>query len=417
MNILQEKAARRFIFSLLFIFLLSLLLNVILVLEQGRFTRRLLLEQSQAVASALLEEQVPRDLVARALTGTRTSPEGIRLLKQLGMAENASLPSLRLSDFSIVCSFLSLLLIFALLFAAAFRFFLGQERLYENAISVIASYTEGRFEKQLPQSCGGTIYRLFTSVNHMAAALKSGQELERQTKDFLKNTISDISHQLKTPLAALSMYNEILLEEPDQVQTVRTFALKSGAAIDRMQTLILSLLKIARLDSRAITFQKRTCPVKELLLKAAEPLTQRAAQEQKTFSFLNLSAKTLFCDPIWTAEALGNLLKNALEHSPSGGEIQISFQQTALEAGVRVSDKGPGIPPEDFHHIFKRFYRSKASADSPGTGLGLPLAQAIAQGQGGRIDVQNLPGLGCAFTLYLPLSAGLQNCKEEFTSL
>ncbi len=313
------------------------------------------------------------------------------------MAENASLPSLRLSDFSIVCSFLSLLLIFALLFAAAFRFFLGQERLYENAISVIASYTEGRFEKQLPQSCGGTIYRLFTSVNHMAAALKSGQELERQTKDFLKNTISDISHQLKTPLAALSMYNEILLEEPDQVQTVRTFALKSGAAIDRMQTLILSLLKIARLDSRAITFQKRTCPVKELLLKAAEPLTQRAAQEQKTFSFLNLSAKTLFCDPIWTAEALGNLLKNALEHSPS--------------------DKGPGIPPEDFHHIFKRFYRSKASADSPGTGLGLPLAQAIAQGQGGRIDVQNLPGLGCAFTLYLPLSAGLQNCKEEFTSL
>ncbi len=400
MNILQEKAARRFIFSLLFIFLLSLLLNVILVLEQGRFTRRLLLEQSQAVASALLEEQVPRDLAARALTGTRTSPEGIRLLKQLGMAENASLPSLRLSDFSIVCSFLSLLLIFALLFAAAFRFFLGQERLYENAISVIASYTEGRFEKQLPQSCGGTIYRLFTSVNHMAAALKSGQELERQTKDFLKNTISDISHQLKTPLAALSMYNEILLEEPDQVQTV-----------------ILSLLKIARLDSRAITFQKRTYPVKELLLKAAEPLTQRAAQEQKTFSFLNLSAKTLFCDPIWTAEALGNLLKNALEHSPSGGEIQISFQQTALEAGVRVSDKGPGIPPEDFHHIFKRFYRSKASADSPGTGLGLPLAQAIAQGQGGRIDVQNLPGLGCAFTLYLPLSAGLQNCKEEFTSL
>ena len=86
MNILQEKAARRFIFSLLFIFLLSLLLNVILVLEQGRFTRRLLLEQSQAVASALLEEQVPRDLAARALTGTRTSPEGIRLLKQLGMA-------------------------------------------------------------------------------------------------------------------------------------------------------------------------------------------------------------------------------------------------------------------------------------------------------------------------------------------
>ena len=417
MNILQEKSSRRFVFSLLFIFLFSLLLNVFLVLEQEHFTRRLLLEQSRAVASALLEEDVPRDLAARALTGTRISPEGIRLLRQLGMEENAFVLSARTPRVPALFSFLSLFFIFFLLFAAAFRFLLWQEHLYQSAIPVVSAYTEGRFEQQLPQSCDGTVYRLFTSVNHMAAALKAGQELEHQTKNFLRNTISDISHQLKTPLTALSMYNEILLEEPDNVQTVRTFALKSGAAIDRMQTLILSLLKIARLDSRAITFQKSSCSVKELLFKAAEPLFQRSKEEQKTFLFPVLSSEILFCDPVWTAEALGNLLKNALDHSPAGSEIRISFQQTVLETGIRIADQGPGIPPEDFHHIFKRFYRSKASAGSPGTGLGLPLAQAIAQGQGGRIEAENTPGRGCAFTLYLPDPAGLQNCKTEFTSL
>ena len=114
---------------------------------------------------------------------------------------------------------------------------------------------------------------------------------------------------------------------------------------------------------------------------------------------------------------MGNLLKNALDHSPPGKEIRISFQRTALETGIRVSDQGPGILPEDIHHIFKRFYRSKAFAGSPGTGLGLPLAQAIAQGQGGRIEVQNRPGKGCTFTLCLPSQASLQNCKEGFTSL
>ncbi len=416
MNIFQEKSARRFFFSILAIFALSLLMNLGLVLEHGRVVRRLLLAQNQAAASILLQEGVPRDIAARALTGTQATPEGVRLLWQLGFHDSSYKGAFSGDSFALI-SFACLFLVSALFLAAVLRFLHRQERLYLEAIPIVSAYTEGRFHKQLPQCCDGTVYRLFTSVNHMAAALKAGQELEHQTKDFLKNTISDISHQLKTPLAALSMYNEILLEEPDHEQTVRTFARKSGAAIERMQTLILSLLKIARLDSQAIDFQKGLCPVKELLQKAAEPLIQRSREEQKPFSFPDLSSETLFCDPLWTAEALGNLLKNALDHSPPGKEIRISFQRTALETGIRVSDQGPGILPEDIHHIFKRFYRSKAFAGSPGTGLGLPLAQAIAQGQGGRIEVQNRPGKGCTFTLCLPSQASLQNCKEGFTSL
>lgn len=427
MNMFQEKATRHLFFSFVLIFILALLLNLWISFGEQQAARQMMLAHDQQIASTLLKEQVPRDVAARVLTGGQATPEGIHLLAQLGIEDSAfslsSYTSFPASTFSfsgsrfLLPSLLSLLLVFALLFASVFRFLLWRERLYQNAIPVISAYTEGQFDQQLPQSCEGTIYRLFTSVNHMASVLKSRQESDCQTKEFLKNTISDISHQLKTPLAALSMYNEILLEEPDHEETVRTFVRKSDAAIERMRSLIFALLKIARLDSGSIAFQKRVCSVSELLRDASEPLLMRAAQEQKEICLPPLTSESVLCDPAWTAEALSNLLKNALDHSSQGQRIQILFQQTALETQIQILDNGSGIPPEDLHHIFKRFYRSQTSMDAPGIGLGLPLAKAIAEGQGGRIEVESILGEGSVFTLSLPSFGSLQNCKAEFTSL
>ena len=201
---------------------------------------------------------------------------------------------------------------------------------------------------------------------------------------------------------SLSMYNEIILKEPECPEIIQTFARKSDASIERMKSLILSLLKIARLDIGGITFQKVFCPVSEILNAALEPLTLRASQEEKEILFLEAPEGEIYCDPIWTIEAIGNILKNALDHTSPGKRIEIHKEETPLETRIQIRDNGAGISPEDLHHIFKRFYRSQTACQTSGTGLGLPLARAIAKGQGGSIFVQSSPGMGAVFTLSLP---------------
>lgn len=405
MSIIRETAAKKLILSLFLTFLLTLFLVLTIASRQNHAAWQLLLHQEQAIASSLLEQEIPEELIAKALNSTNTNAQAIELLNHLGIHEHTSSRLLSpLSSYgqkTFLYSSLTLLLTFVLLLLAIIRFLLSQEHLYHKAIEIVGAYTKGSFEVSLPDSREGSIYRLFREINHMAGALKAGQEAEHEAREFLKNTISDISHQLKTPLAALSMYNEIILQEPECTKTIQTFAEKSSVSIERMKSLILSLLKIARLDIGGITFQKAPYPAAKLLNTALEPLTLRAACEQKQIQFSETQEKEIYCDPAWTTEAIGNILKNALDHTPQGGKIKIHHHQTLLETQILITDNGPGIPPEDLHHIFKRFYRSKTS-QTPGTGLGLPLSKAIIEGQGGNITVQSTPGSGSTFTITLP---------------
>ena len=229
--------------------------------------------------------------------------------------------------------------------------------------------------------------------------LQAKNETEHKTKEFLKSTISDISHQLKTPLAALMMYQEIIEAEPDNADTVKEFSQKIGTALKRIEQLILSMLKITRLDTGNILFDKRICSVQELIKNAISELTTRAVQEKKQLIVQGNPNETVTCDMDWTSEAIGNFVKNALDHTQTGGTIKITWESTPTMLRILVSDNGSGIAPEDIHHIFKRFYRSKHSLNTPGIGLGLPLAKSIIEGQGGLISVQSVLHEGTTFSV------------------
>ncbi len=406
-SILQEKATHRLLAVILFLFIINLITDLGSAWAYNQKAGKILLTQKRAVASSLSDLGVSEEIIAKSLTSTTTTPEGIQLIAKLGLHENTAssyIPALSAHrTFSLLLALLKSFLLFALLFTALLRYLFHQNRLQLEAIKTVSSYTAGSFDVLLPQTEEGAVYHLFGSINHMAAALKTGQETEYRTKEFLKNTISDISHQLKTPLAALSMYNEILLEEPDHPDTVLTFAQKSEAAIERMKSLILSLLKIARLDAGSITFQKAPIPLTNLLAKALEPLTWRLPAEKKQIHCPQNPTIIVHCDPDWTKEALTNILKNALDHTTDGGQITIQAEQGPLETRIHITDNGPGIPPSDLYHIFKRFYRSQSQpSSSPGAGLGLSLAKAIIEGQEGTLFAQSPPGSGATFTLTLP---------------
>ena len=146
-------------------------------------------------------------------------------------------------------------------------------------------------------------------------ALESKGEAERRAKEFLKDALSDISHQLKTPLAALHMYNEIVLKEPENAEAVRQFSEKAAQALRRMEDLIGTLLKVMRLAAGSIPFEKELYSMGEVLLRATEELTTRAQREGKRIRWEGLPEEPVLCDLAWTSEAVGNLVKNALDLS------------------------------------------------------------------------------------------------------
>ena len=233
----------------------------------------------------------------------------------------------------------------------------------------------------------------------MATILSAHAENQKQTKEFLQDIISDVSHQIKTPLSALKMYHEIIENHKDDAATVSSFTEKSQREIKRMEDVIYTLLKLARLDAGIIQMEKVPENLSVLMQDVLERFETWAKREQKTIMLSGKEDVVLLCDALWVSEAIGNIIKNALEHTESGSHIKVKWSQSPLMTQIEIYDDGKGIHPEDLYNIFKRFYRSRFSSDIHGIGLGLPLAKSIVEAHGGTISVTSTPGTGTTFTL------------------
>ena len=278
-----------------------------------------------------------------------------------------------------------------------------QEQSMENAAHQIAEYILDRRKGGIECSKEGAMYHLFHEVNSLVTMADAHADSERRAKEFLRRTISDISHQLKTPIAALNIYNGILQQETADAATVREFTSLSEQELDRIESLVQSLLKMARLDAGAITLERAPENVFDLLEHIKRQYSFRAEQEGKEIALEGDEQTVFSCDRTWLTEAIGNLVKNALDHTAQGDRILVRWQQSPCLTQITVEDTGSGIHSEDLYHIFKRFYRSRFSKDTQGVGLGLPLAKSIVEAHQGSIEVHSKLGQGTAFTINFPI--------------
>ena len=279
------------------------------------------------------------------------------------------------------------------------QYFRKRSRIMEQAAAQIRSFLDGNTDARIDCDEEGELYHLFHCVNTLAAVLNAHAANENREKEFLKNTISDISHQLKTPLAALNIYNGLLQGEAEGNPAIQEFAERSEQELDRIETLVQNLLKITKLDAGSIVIEKHPENVEELLRDVELHFAYRAKQEQKEIVLSGEDDIWLSCDRDWMLEAIDNLVKNALDHTAQGGIIQMEWRQLPSAVQILVKDNGSGIHPDDLHHIFKRFYRSRFSQDTQGIGLGLPLAKAIIEAHNGTITVDSELGMGTTFTI------------------
>ena len=226
-----------------------------------------------------------------------------------------------------------------------------------------------------------------------------------QDKNKLKDSLSDISHQLKTPLTSMMVMADLLETAPPEKQAELIRNIQTG--LTRTQWLTDALLKMAKLDADAVTFHKTKTSAAEIIARALEPL--RILLEIKEQEIVTAGEATLFCDARWTAEALLNIIKNASEHSPAGKPLFIGCGENPLSQWISVTDSGEGLQSVEISRLFRRFQGDGAA----GYGIGLPLAQAIMRQQNGDIGADSgryglpphvavlteLPLTGATFTL------------------
>lgn len=406
MKLFVNKGIRRFFWELSAVLILFLLWGLIFSQVILRDFKAQLLTHDYKVAGYLLEQGVSPADVSAVFAAEKSEQElssGKRLLQTLGYQENIHnrlLPEANslLSRYRLILV-LSVVLFGALILTSFFSYFKRQQSVIERANLSINAFMGGDTTNRIDSEEEGGLSKLLASINGMATSLNAHIEREKHTKEFLKETISDISHQLKTPLAALKMYNEIIQEESANEETVKKFTAKTDNALERMEILIHNLLKIAKLDTGTITMNKRKETIRVLIQEIVSELETRAEQEQKTITLNGSEAAVLYGDRVWLKEGIGNLVKNALDHTEAGGKIEITWQETPAMTKIMVQDNGKGIHPEDIYHIFKRFYRSCFSQDTQGLGLGLSLAKSIVEAHNGTLTVDSSLGKGSVFRL------------------
>jgi len=263
---------------------------------------------------------------------------------------------------------------------------------------------EGNYEMNIYEEKEGDFAKLSYGFKNMIGIIQSQMIDLNKEKDFLVNLLSDISHQLKTPLSALIVYNDILSRPVIDDENRTRFLENSKNQLSRMDWLIKSMLKLAKVDARAIDFHIKENNLNHTVEEVIESLGVMAKENdvKVNFDYSNVEDegnKRIICsyDEQWLGEALINIIKNSIEHS-NHGEVNITLEETPINTKIIIEDNGEGISKSDLPNIFKRFHKG---GKSDSVGIGLSLSKSIVEAQDGYIEVKSEIGIGTEFKVVL----------------
>ncbi|CAM4442887.1 sensor histidine kinase [Paenibacillus tarimensis] len=283
-----------------------------------------------------------------------------------------------------------------------------QQRHY-NKLQQITAYAEkvagGDDSLDIRDNDEGDLSILKNEIYKITTMLREQSELSEQDKLSLAASIADISHQLRTPMTSLFVLNDLLQEGPGEEKTAE-FLSRMRGQLKRMDWLVTSLLKLSKLDAGTAAMKQEPYELRALVNKALDTLSipleikmiDAVVEEQRSEGAAGGTPIMLTGDFNWTCEALINILKNAVEHTPEHGQVRIAILDNPIYTRLEITDTGEGIDREDLPYIFNRFYKGKNAGDDS-VGIGLAMTHAIIRTQGGDITVQSEQGEGTTFTI------------------
>ncbi|MNM89421.1 Sensor protein SrrB [compost metagenome] len=225
----------------------------------------------------------------------------------------------------------------------------------------------------------------------------------KKERDDIKSLISDISHQIKTPVSNLEIYYELLKDPNISKEQREDFIVNIKSQLRKLNFLMDSMIKISRLESGIIKLNPKLGNLNETCLTAVKQVYQKALNKNIKIEFIEKDNINMSYDANWTSEAIFNILDNAVKYTNINGEIIISIEKYSIYSRIDIKDNGTGLLEEEINNIFKRFYRGENSQKEEGVGLGLYLAREIITKQNGYIKVNSLKGSGTCFSIFLPI--------------
>lgn len=257
----------------------------------------------------------------------------------------------------------------------------------------------------------GDVAVLSNELSKMVMRLGRVSDQLADERNALADALADVSHQIRTPLTAINLLIPAI-EHAETEAERRQGLRKLEHMLDRVTWLVTTLLKIARVDAGAMRFEEQPVKVADTVRRAVSPL-EMAFDVRDIRLAVEVEDDAAFTgDARWTAEAIENIVKNCMEHTPAGGSVHVTAREDAVATTIVVTDSGPGIAADDLSRIFERFYRSDATGETTpccireeeaeGFGIGLSLAQALVSAQGGTIRATNAPEGGARFTITFP---------------
>lgn len=268
---------------------------------------------------------------------------------------------------------------------------------------MLDSMIDGVGEPEFPEESETLFARISHRLVRLYQIMQENRRKVDEERQELQSLVSDISHQVKTPVSNLKMAADTLLakhvseaERTDFIQGIRS-------QTNKLDFLFQALVKTSRLETGVIQLEKKNGPLYDTVAQAMSGIIYAAEEKEIAVSVCCPEDLKVFHDSKWTAEALFNLLDNAVKYTPKGGSIHVSVEQQEMYVEIKVADTGKGISESNQAAIFRRFYREEEVHEQPGVGIGLYLAREIVTRQGGYIKVVSELGKGAAFSIMLPL--------------
>ncbi|MEK4249047.1 sensor histidine kinase [Paenibacillus sp. FSL W7-1287] len=268
----------------------------------------------------------------------------------------------------------------------------------EELSRYLRQIASGEYSFVIRDNREGELSILKNEIFKVTVRLSEQSEYLLRDKERMSEAISDISHQLKTPLTSMGVMLDLLKQPNLPHDKQKEFLKYMQQQLERLEWLITSLLKLSKLEAGTVLFQSERVKLAELVQRALSPIEIPIEIKNIHIVLEGDTDLTLDVDKKWTIEAILNVVKNAVEHTPHGGTITLTLSRNELYTALIVADTGSGIAKEDIPHLFKRFYRGKQASESS-VGIGLAMSYHILQAQKGVIEVHNGLQLGAVFTL------------------
>ncbi|EQF25602.1 his Kinase A domain protein [Clostridioides difficile CD160] len=401
---LYNPEVKRFLSKYIVLMFVAITISIGLSIINMDITKGMIVKNNQAIIGTLSSKypNLEREIVDIITQGKsiRNIDYGEKILSKYNYDKSIKINAEPIISKLVLETIKTNIILVCIIFILIFILIASYFKVMYNDLSDMTKYvyysSEGKAFDMKNKNQEGQVGLLKTELLKMTTILNEKVELLKSEKIFLNNTISDISHQLKTPMTSLIMLNDLLYNDvPYEVKI--DFLDKIKNQLNRMDWLIKSMLKLSKVEAKVIKFKKDKIKFSELIHRAMQPMKIPMETKNQKLTIEGNDNVSYIGDIDWSVEALVNIIKNCIEHTPEFGNISMTYKENPLFSELIIKDDGEGIDKKDIPHIFKRFYRGRSSSKEDSVGIGLAMSKSIIESQNGDIYVNSEKGKGTEF--------------------